>query len=83
MIRRLVVFVGADLEEESLGGNVVVAGVAGIVPIIDHGAEHGAGFPPVVAVVLGDGEETGDLSGLIAFVDGHHVVGNGCGGIFD
>lgn len=75
LVRGLVVDLVADLEEERLCGDGVVAAVAGVVPVVDQGAEHGAGFPPVV----GEGEEARGLAGEVAAVEGDEVGGY-CGG---
>ena len=41
---------GTDLAEESLGGDIVVAGVVRKVPVVYQRSPHRTGFPPVVGL---------------------------------
>ncbi len=79
----------SNLEQHALHHGVVIRRVSGIVPVIDQASEHAACFPPEIACVQNRGirwrsrQETWDLSGLIAFVIGHHVVCDGRGDAFN
>ena len=48
LVRRHIIVIWTDLMQHGLGGDVVPGIVACEIPVIDHGTEHGAGFPPVV-----------------------------------
>lgn len=74
-----VVVVGADLGEQCLLHYVVVGRVAGVVPVVDHDAEHAACFPPVV----GGGQVAGCVACVVACVVFHGAVGDGAGCAFD
>lgn len=56
---------------------IVVGGIAGEVPVLDQGHEQRASFPP------GIGQLSGDLTGLVAVIMGHHPVGRRAGRIFE
>ena len=58
------------LGEYGLRDYLVVAGVAGVVPVFYHCAPHGASFPPIVRRV----EKARLLACLIAGVVGHHSI---------
>lgn len=79
LVRRHVVVSVGELEDEGLGGDVVVLVVAGVVPVVDESTEHAAGFPPVVWVA----EQTWDAARLVAGVEGDHLLGDGGGRLFD
>ena len=79
LVRGHVVVSVRELEDEGLGGDVVVLVVAGVVPVVDESTEHAAGFPPVVWVT----EQTWDAAGFVAGVEGDHLLGDGGGRLFD
>lgn len=67
----------------------VVGGIAGVVPVVEEGAEHGASLPPEVARVEDQRrrrrprKQSWRLSRQIPLVFQHHVVNNrGCD-VFD
>jgi len=62
-----------------LDDDVVVGVVAGVEPVVDQRAEHGAAFPPVIGVW----EVAWNLAGLVTVVVGEHVIGEGFGCGFD
>jgi hypothetical protein len=55
----------------SLHGDVIVGIVAGISPVVDKGAKKSTGFPPVV----GGGEVTRNVAGVVASVEADEVPG--------
>ena len=70
---------GGRLVDEGLLGDVVVLVVAGVVPVVDEGAKHGAGLPPVVRV----GQVAGHITRFPAGVVFGEVFGSDGGGIFE
>lgn len=73
LVSGLVVHVCTSLVHQGLGCDLVVFGVARVVPVIDKGAEHGSGFPPVVRV----SEQTRDAVCCVSVVVRYHLEG-GC-----
>lgn len=51
LVSRHVVIVVANLEQETLGNNVIEGVVARVVPVVNEGAEHGTGLPPCGTLV--------------------------------
>lgn len=66
-----VVPVLADLKEKRRFDNIVVFGVVGVVPVINHGTPSGASLPPIVGV----GKHAGCLSGIVTIVVVHETLG--------
>ena len=62
-----------------LGGDLVVLVVAGVVPVVDQGIEHGAAFPPVVWV----GQVARGVAGAVAGVVIAQVRRERLGGLLD
>ena len=75
------VFGGGDLRQQRLGDDVVVGRVVGVVPVVDHGAPDGAGFPPVVGG--GEGPFRDGAAALVAGVVAHQAVGDRACGLLD
>lgn len=73
-----VVGVGADLELQGLGDDIVVRGVAGAGPVVYHGHHHAATFPPKEWV----GQDARCTAGKVSFVERHHVESYGGSGGF-
>jgi hypothetical protein len=69
----LVVVVGSNLEEQGLLCFVIVCRVASVIPVVQKGTEHGAGFPPVVR----RRQQAGNLTREIAHVGSHHLACDG------
>lgn len=70
-----VVFVRTHLEQHGLRNDIVVRGVAGVMPVVHHCAPQGTRLPPVV-VTSGwrTWQDTGCLTRQVPFVIGHGVV---------
>ena len=65
--------------DHGLAGDIVVLVIAGVVPVVNKCAEHGASLPPVV----GSGEVAGDITGAVASVVLCEVLCSDRGGILD
>lgn len=76
LVRWHIVRLRPNLEEQSLLDYVVVARIAGVVPVVYESAEHGACLPPIV----GRRQYTGYLTGLVAGVPSHHAMRDTGGG---
>ncbi len=79
LVTRHKVFVRGDLGEKTLGDDVVVGCVAGVIPVVDHLIEHCTRLPPIVGLW----QQAHRLACKVAFVVGHHAVGDGGSGTFD
>lgn len=63
----------------TLDDDFIVGLVAGIIPILYHLVEHGARLPPIVGLW----QQAWGLACKVAFVVGHHIVGDGGCGVLD
>jgi hypothetical protein len=79
LVLRLIVHGSTSLVEHGLCCDFVVGVRTSVVPVIDEGAEHGSGFPPVVRV----SEQTRNTIGCVSVVEGHHLEGGIAGGGLD
>lgn len=71
LVGRHEVIIWAGLVQHGLDGDLVEGSVAGKIPIVDQGPEHGTSFPPVVR----GRKVTRYISRSVPGVVGHHLVG--------
>ena len=78
LVLRLVVHGSTSLVEHGLCCDFVVGVRTSVVPVIDEGAEHGSGFPPVVRI----SKQTRNTIGCVSVVEGYHLKGGiACGSL--